>query len=114
MEAIEFKTTPKKDGTIQIPKKYRNQFTAEVRVVVMQKERSGGGDRDIINHLMESSLEASEANPLSKEASRRRGRRMVEVLKKIAKSGGISSIEDPSEWQREQRTDRPLPGREGA
>ena len=112
MEAIEFTTTPK-DGTIQIPKKYRNQFTAEVRVVVIQKEQPAGDDHDIIDHLMEASPEASEGNPLSKEASNRRGRRMVEVLNRFAESGGISSIEDPSQWQREQRTDRPLPGRRG-
>lgn len=110
MEAIEFKTTPK-DGTIQIPEKYRNQFTAEVRVVVMQKDQPAGDDHDIIDHLMEDPLEASEVDPLSREASRRRGRRMVEVLNRFAGSGGISSIEDPSGWQREQRTDRPLPGR---
>jgi len=41
MEAIEFKTTPK-DGTIQIPEKYKNQFTARVRVVLLQEEEQGG------------------------------------------------------------------------
>jgi hypothetical protein len=40
-----------------------------------------------------------------------RGRRMAEVLERLAASGGAVSITDPSEWQREQRQDRGLPGR---
>jgi hypothetical protein len=113
MEAIEFKTTPK-DGTIQIPEKYRNQFTTEVRVVVMQKEQSAGDDHDIIDHLMEDPLETTDVNPLSREASHRRGHRLGEILNQLAGRGGISGIDDPSKWQREQRTERPLPGRKGA
>lgn len=33
-------------------------------------------------------------------------------LEKLAKQGGIRSIQNPSEWQREQRKDRDLPFRE--
>lgn len=41
-----------------------------------------------------------------------RGRRMAEALEKLAASDAFSEISDPSEWQREIRKDRPLPGRE--
>ncbi len=40
------------------------------------------------------------------------GRKMAEILSKIAKKGGIKTIENPSEWQREQRHERILTGRE--
>ena len=35
----------------------------------------------------------------------------LQALQNIAKTGGLD-IKDPSEWQREIRKDRPLPGRE--
>jgi len=41
-----------------------------------------------------------------------RGRRMVEILERLAAMNAFSEISDPSEWQREIRKDRPLPGRE--
>ena len=34
------------------------------------------------------------------------------ALRRLAARGGIRSIPDPVAWQREQRKDRPLPGRE--
>ena len=34
------------------------------------------------------------------------------ALNRIAARGGISGIDDPATWQREQRADRPLPGRD--
>lgn len=39
-----------------------------------------------------------------------RRRRMIEALESIASRGNLAGI-DPVEWQREQRVDRPLPGR---
>lgn len=41
-----------------------------------------------------------------------RGKRMAEALEKLAATDAFSEISDPSEWQREIRKDRPLPGRE--
>ena len=41
-----------------------------------------------------------------------RGHRMAEALTSLASTGGLAEIGDPSEWQREIRSDRPLPGRE--
>jgi hypothetical protein len=34
------------------------------------------------------------------------------AIEALSAQGGISSISDPVAWQKEQRTDRPLPGRE--
>lgn len=44
--------------------------------------------------------------------SKANGQRAVAALQAIADRGGIESIPDPVEWQREIRKDRPLPGRE--
>jgi len=41
-----------------------------------------------------------------------RRRRMAEALEKLAAVDAFSGISDPSEWQRDIRKDRPLPGRE--
>lgn len=40
------------------------------------------------------------------------GTALAKLFQHIADSGGIQSIGDPVAWQREQRQDRPLPGRE--
>jgi hypothetical protein len=40
-----------------------------------------------------------------------RGARMASALGKLADAGG-PDIRDPQAWQREERTDRALPGRE--
>ena len=41
-----------------------------------------------------------------------RRERALAALRRLAARGGIRSIPDPVTWQREQRKDRPLPGRE--
>lgn len=43
---------------------------------------------------------------------RERGRRMAEALAWISALGGVSGISAPDSWERENRRDRPLPGRE--
>jgi len=40
------------------------------------------------------------------------GERLAEALNKISVYGGLKSFGDASEWQREQRKDRNLTGRE--
>ena len=40
------------------------------------------------------------------------GAAMVSALEAIAATGGASVFGDPVEWQREQRIDRALPGRD--
>jgi hypothetical protein len=41
-----------------------------------------------------------------------RGALMAEALDELARIGAFSEIEDPAEWEREIRRDRPLPGRD--
>ena len=36
----------------------------------------------------------------------------VNILKQLAQNNACANIEDPIAWQTEQRTDRPLPGRD--
>jgi hypothetical protein len=36
----------------------------------------------------------------------------VDALRQLAEMGAFDHIEDPGEWQREIREDRPLPGRD--
>lgn len=40
------------------------------------------------------------------------GKALYKLMKEKAESGGISEIDDPVKWQREQRKDKPLYGRE--
>ncbi len=40
------------------------------------------------------------------------GEKMAEALNKIAATGGVATIENASDWQREQRLERNLVGRE--
>jgi len=46
------------------------------------------------------------------ETSPDRGQRMAEALEKLAHLNGASAIADPAGWEREQRAERPLPGRD--
>jgi hypothetical protein len=48
----------------------------------------------------------------SPDEERSRGAAMAAALERLAQAGGVQSINDPVEWQREIRTDRPLFGRE--
>ena len=51
---------------------------------------------------------------LEEESAERkqRGQRMADALSKLANVGAFSAVDDPSEWQREIRQGRPLPGRD--
>ena len=40
------------------------------------------------------------------------GEELARLLGRLADKGTFSDIEDPVAWQKEQRKDRPLPGRE--
>jgi hypothetical protein len=51
-----------------------------------------------------------EANASSSVATR--GQRMADTLEKLASINSLSEVADPSAWQREERQDRQLPGRD--
>jgi hypothetical protein len=65
--------------------------------------------------------ERSEDSPMTVEITvpeeshpaeaRSRGNEMAAILEKLAESGAISDITDPTAWQRDLRRDRSLPGR---
>ena len=62
---------------------------------------------DFINFLK---TQAERAYSASAEAGR--SRRIKAALQTLAELGTFADIEDPVEWQRQMRKDRPLPGRE--
>lgn len=66
-----------------------------------------------LEHLLVGLLEFAEPETatLATDDEQRRQRGLA-ALNRIAARGGIAGIEDPAAWQREQRADRPLPGRE--
>jgi hypothetical protein len=49
------------------------------------------------------------AVPLSKAEQ---GKRMREILERLAAMHALESISDPAAWERDIRRDRPLPGRD--
>lgn len=50
--------------------------------------------------------------PLPYEPEPRRKARMLDALNALAEQDAFAEIEDPVEWQREQRKERELPGQE--
>lgn len=47
-----------------------------------------------------------------KSSNRDNGEELYKLMKEKATAGGIKSIKDPVKWQKEQRKDKPLYGRE--
>ena len=47
-----------------------------------------------------------------KNSSKNNGEKLYKLMKEKAAAGGIKSIEDPVTWQKEQRKDKPLYGRD--
>jgi hypothetical protein len=45
------------------------------------------------------------------EADKTAGRPMAAALERLAQQGGVRSISEPVQWQREQRKDRNIPDR---
>jgi hypothetical protein len=41
------------------------------------------------------------------------GRRLADILRRLAQENAVPSVPDPAVWQKEIRQDRALPGREG-
>jgi bifunctional DNA-binding transcriptional regulator/antitoxin component of YhaV-PrlF toxin-antitoxin module len=90
------------DGRLSLPEGYR-----------LRHHLQGGSRLRVAEDARRIVLEpVEEATPrLSSERTPDAGRRMAAALEKLAASGAVARIEDPVEWQREIRRDRPLPGR---
>jgi len=56
--------------------------------------------------------ETAEETPEPKMSPAERRQKIVEIMGRLAERGGVMPGVDLVEWQREQRQDRPLPGRE--
>ena len=64
MEAIEF-TTKIKNGTIQIPKKYKNKTGNTVKVIIMTEKKAK--QADIIDRLLTNPIKLKDFSPFSRE-----------------------------------------------
>lgn len=51
---------------------------------------------------------------LDETATNADGAEMADALTALAEAGGVTSIAEPSPWQKQQREDRPLPGYDAA
>lgn len=59
------------------------------------------------------SAPTGEASPQAETTSNEQKRqKALEALRRLSARGGIGGVKDPAAWQREQRADRSLPGRE--
>jgi hypothetical protein len=64
MEAIEF-TAKIKNGTIQIPKKYKNKTGYTVKVIIMTEKKAK--QADIIDRLLTNPIKLKDFSPFSRE-----------------------------------------------
>ena len=64
MEAIEFKTKIK-NGTIQIPKKYKQKIGNTVKVIIMTEQKAKHAD--IIDKLLTNPIKLEKFSPLLRE-----------------------------------------------
>lgn len=86
MRAIELETTISGQGHIDLPEDCRAAFGRSARIILLLDEP-----------------------PPDQDGRRARLRAAMDGL---AASGAFADITDTAAWQREQRQDRPLPGRE--
>jgi len=75
-------------------------------------ERHGKATAAVISYEMYQALQPALAEIRANASARQRGRQMAEALEGLARLPERIPIEDPVAWQREQRQDRALPGRE--
>jgi len=64
MEAIEFKTKVK-NGTIRIPKKYKQKIGNTVKVIIMTEQKAK--QADIIDKLLTNPIKLEKFSPLLRE-----------------------------------------------
>lgn len=86
MQAIELETTISRQGHIDLPEEYRAAFGRSARIILLLDETPPDEDY--------------------------RRERLRAALEGLSASGAFADIADPVQWQRDQRQDRPLPGRE--
>ena len=75
-------------------------------------ERHGKATAAVISYETYQALQPALAELRASLSSKQRGQQMAAVLEELAQMPDPYPIEDPVAWQREQRRDRVLPGRE--
>ncbi len=65
-----------------------------------------------LEHIIVSLLDMVETEPAGDRAGDDKRSDALAALNRIASRGGIAGISDAAEWQRDQRADRALPGRD--
>ena len=75
-------------------------------------ERHGKAMAAVISYEAYQALQPALAELRAGASAQERGRRIAAVLEKLAQLQERTMIADPSAWQREQRQDRSLPGRD--
>lgn len=92
MQAIELATTISMQGGIVLPSNYKALYGRDARMILLLED-----------------------NPPEVQAPPSRAQRQAnlhQALAAVAQAGTFAHIDDASAWQREVRTERPLPGRE--
>lgn len=92
----------------------------EAKLIDRIRKMSIDQQRQVLEFINKSVPEAIEETPETSGVeepepeilSKKQQQKAVEILQRLAASGGIMPGIDPLEWQREERKDRPLPGRE--
>ena len=66
MYAVEFQATVK-NGTIEIPPQFRDRLRDVVRVIVLAEAKERTNNLNLIDHLLETPLQAPGFTPLSRD-----------------------------------------------
>jgi len=75
-------------------------------------ERHGKATAVVISYEIYQAIQPALAETRANVSAKQRGQKMAAVLEELAQLPESSPIQDPVAWQREQRRDRALPGRE--
>lgn len=92
MQAIELATKISLQGGIVLPANFKALYGRDARMILLIDDDVAPAPQPL--------------NRLNRQANLRR------ALEAVAQAGTFAHIDDASAWQREVRTERPLPGRE--
>jgi len=86
----------------------------ELEATLIDRIRKMSIDQQIkvLEFLDTSTPETAEETPEPEMSPAERRQKIVEIMGRLAERGGVMPGVDLVEWQREERKDRPLPGRE--
>jgi hypothetical protein len=91
MQAIELETTISPQGGIALPPEWQRIYGRHARMIL----------------LLDDAAPAPATDPADRRTTLR------QALSAVAQAGTFAGVADVSDWQREVRAERSLPGREG-